>query len=101
MNFKLMLENRALADIDEAVEYYNSRQKGLGTKFLNDLNNCFTAIKKTPFFQIRYDDVRCVPLKKFPFLIHFSIFNEKKIIKVFAVIHTSLNPKTNWMNDDL
>ena len=71
MRFKLIVENRALNEIDKAVEYYNDRQKGLGKKFVNDLNNCFTAIKKTPYFQIRYDDVRCAPLKKFPFLIHY------------------------------
>jgi hypothetical protein len=36
--------------------------------------NSFSNLKNNPKrYLVRYDDVRCMPLNKFPFLVHFSI----------------------------
>ena len=32
-------------------------------------------------------------IEKFPFLVHFVLHKEKKIVDVFAVLHTTRNPK--------
>ena len=72
--------------------YYNNST--LGDFIITYRSNSVKQIKDNPFrFQIRYDEIRVVLLKTFPYLIHFSIDNETIVIK--AVIHTSRNSKIN------
>jgi hypothetical protein len=40
---------------------------------------------------VRYDEVRCFKIEKFPFNIHYTITSNE--VQVFAVIHTSRNPE--------
>jgi toxin ParE1/3/4 len=99
MAFKLKLEPLAKWDIQQEINYYNSKQKGLGKRFYSDVKAAFTAIKKNPFFQVRYDNVHCLPLKIFPAMVHFTINEAANTIVVRAVINTHKDPDTNWMKD--
>ena len=92
--FNLQIELDALDDIQQAVNYYNSKKAGLGTKYYNTLQKYFTQIKKNPnTIGTRYDDVHCLPIKKFPFMIHYQINTSKKIIVVFGVVNTYRDPQ--------
>ena len=95
MAFKVKIEPDAHLDIQEAITWYNKQQKGLGKKFHNAVPTHIDSLTKHPNFEIRYDTVHCLPLKKFPFMIHFTIDEPQIIVSVRAVFHTSLNP-TNW-----
>ena len=97
MRFKVIVEKRALNDLSNAFEYYNEQKSGLGKTFIKAANLCFAELSKNPFYQVRYDSVRCVPLSKFPFMVHFKADEKSKTVQVFAVIHTSLNPETKWL----
>lgn len=57
------------------------------------LDNHFTSIEINPFFQIRYDDVHCLPVKKYPYMIHFTVNEADNLVTVRAVFHTSQDPK--------
>jgi toxin ParE1/3/4 len=91
MSYTILIDPRALQDIQDAVSYYDDQQVGLGVEFENELNDYFLVIEENPFFTIRYDNVRCLPLKKFPFMIHFEVNEEMKRVIVRAVFHTSMN----------
>jgi toxin ParE1/3/4 len=93
MAFKVVLDPRAIEDIQESIDFYEDQEPGLGKRFESLLHHHLTTISKSPYFQVRYDDVHCLPLKKFPHMIHYTIDREKKIIQVMAVFHTSLNPE--------
>ena len=95
MEFKI--DPRAFIDIQEQIDFYNLQQKGLGKKFHSEIKVYFKAIQKNPFYQIRYDNFRCLPLKIFPAMIHFSINEEEQLIVAHAVIGTRKNPKGNWV----
>lgn len=95
MEFKINPE--AKIDIQNLINYYNSQKEGLGKKFHLEIKNYFTAIKKNPYYQIRYNNVRCIPLRKFPVMIHYTIDVKLEIVIIRAVINTNLNPKTNWL----
>ncbi|WP_026946306.1 type II toxin-antitoxin system RelE/ParE family toxin [Algoriphagus marincola] len=94
--YSIYLDKAALNDISESVDYYEKQQKGLGDKFIEAVEDKFSILEKNPFFAIRYDNVRCVPLKTFPFLIHYTISSQEKKLIIRAVFHTSKNP--NWSN---
>jgi toxin ParE1/3/4 len=97
MVFKIRIEPLAKLDIQTEILYYNSKRKGLGKRFHTEIVTSFESIKANPFFQVRYDKVHCLPLKKFPAMIHYSLDEGKKLIVIRAVINTNRNPDTTWL----
>lgn len=45
MAFKLFIEPLAKVDIQSQINYYNSKQKGLGKRFHNEVKTRFSSIK--------------------------------------------------------
>lgn len=83
----------AKQDISEAAAWYNSKQKGLGKRFTQEVRSKVLFIRENPKAStIRYDDTRCAVLDVFPFMIHYTIDEANKTIIVAAVFHTSLDP---------
>ena len=97
--YEVVFAERFNEDIREARKWYNKQQIGLGKKFYAEVKSSLEAIRKTPKFQIRYDNVRCLPLKIYPFMIHFTVDEKQKIILIAACIHCSLNPHSHWLTE--
>ncbi len=95
MAFSIIIEPVALQDIQNAIDYYDEQLIGLGEKFEAALNQHLGALEKNPFFQVHYDQVHCLPVKKYPYMIHFTIHETDKTLTVRAVFHTSQDPD-NW-----
>lgn len=88
--FKTIILPLAKKDIKEAATWYNNRQKGLGIRFTTEVRERIEFIKSNPnSVAIRYDSIRTLPLRVFPYMIHFELDLENKLIIVFAVFHTS------------
>lgn len=92
MSYSIEIAPGAIQDIQEAIDYYEEQQIGLGEKFEYVLNKQIQRLEKNPFFRIRYDNVHCLPLKKFPFMVHFTLNEKGKLVTIRAVFHTSINP---------
>jgi len=95
--FQILIEDRAFIEIQNAYEFYEGRQEGLGIRFNQEVNNAIDLLKQTPFFQIRYDNFRCYPLKNFPYMIHYEIAEASNTVTIYGVIHTSMNPTDQWL----
>jgi len=94
VKYKIKIDKDALLDIQEIIDWYNAVLQGLGSRFQRQTVIQINALKRNPFIHaIRYDDIRCIMIRKFPFMIHYSINDVEKTISIFAVIHTSRNPK--------
>jgi hypothetical protein len=87
----------ARTDIQNAIKWTTMMQQsiGLGRSFQAELNAhlLISPAKRFPFFQNRYEEVRCLPLKKFPFMAHFTVNEKAQQVVIHAVFHTSLHPK--------
>lgn len=92
MNYKIVIEPRAIIDIQDAVNYYDFKKVGLGEYFYNALEEHIEILSKSPLFQIRYKDYHGLPIKKFPFIIFYFTDEEKKIVYIISVFNTFLNP---------
>ena len=97
MIYKVKIEPESRQDIQEIVNWYNEQQKGLGKKFHNEVKVYLKHLEFNPFYEIRYDNVRCITLKIFPYTIHFTVNEIDKLIVVRAIFHTSRNPEI-WKN---
>uniref|UniRef100_UPI004049AC05 type II toxin-antitoxin system RelE/ParE family toxin n=1 Tax=Flavobacterium sp. TaxID=239 RepID=UPI004049AC05 len=94
MNFKIIILEEAKSDVRESITWYKNINPIFSKRFTNSFSNSVKQIKENPYqYQIRYDEVRVVLLRTFPYLIHFSIDNETIVIK--AVFHTSRDSKIN------
>lgn len=84
-------------DLKEAKEYLNAKRKDYGKKFLEQYRETLKSLQQNPYFQIRYKDIHCLPLKDFKYMIHFKVNETKKEIHIYAVLSTHLDPKENWL----
>jgi hypothetical protein len=92
--YQIHIDKDAFADIKYAAAWYNEQQVGLGAKFIKQTKTQITSLKTNPLkCSVRYSNIRCLLVKKFPFLIHYSVDELNNIVEIFAVIHTSRNPK--------
>lgn len=97
MRFKLKADKRALDELQKQVDFYNEQQRGLGKRFKDTVSDAIKSIRKNPFYTIRYDYIRCFPLNKFPFMLHFTVDEKEKIVFLHAIINTSKKPETSWV----
>ena len=91
--YKLVVSTAALSDIQEVTNWYNQCLPKLGTRFQQAVKKQISTLKyNANSCAIRYQNVRCLLVKKFPYLIHFTINEVEEIVEVFAIIHTSRTP---------
>lgn len=95
MAFSITVEPVALVDIQQGIDYYDAKQVGLGRKFEAALNRHFISLERNPFFEVRYEQVRCLPVKNYPYMIHFTVNEATQSVIVRGVFHTSIDPE-NW-----
>ena len=92
MGYSIIIDPRAILEIQDAINYYDEQQSGLGQRFETELNKHILKLEKNPYFRIRYDNVRCLPVKKFPYLVHYTLDEAKNLVSIHAVFHTSRDP---------
>ncbi len=95
MVFNVKTLIRAELEIDEAVFYYEAIRKGLGEKFIFDYENQLNTLYNFPFFEEKYNVVRTLRLKKFPYTIHFTVDEFEKIVSIKAVTCDYQNSENN------
>jgi len=95
--WSVLLSPKATIQIREAALYYNSKSKGLGKRFHGEINICLTQLVVNPYFQIRYDEIRCLPVSVFPYMLHFDLNEGLQKVLVYAVVCTLQNPDDYWV----
>ncbi|WP_340103385.1 hypothetical protein [Rhodohalobacter sp. 8-1] len=93
MAYKINVQPEVRSDIQEGIDWYNEQENGLGIQFFSSVETHFRKLQSNPFYQVRYDDVRCMPMKRFPYMIHFTVDEAQKLVKVHGVIGTLRDPK--------
>lgn len=83
----------AKRDIKEAAKWYNERQPGLGKRFTQHVREKVKFIRQNPkAIAIRYDDTRTAVLDVFPYMIHFTVDEENKLVIISAMLSTHRDP---------
>lgn len=60
--------------------------------FWKNYRNTCETILEVLYFQFYFLDFRAVPMKKFPFLVFYTLNEDKKLVIIKAVFHTSQSP---------
>src|ERR1035437_9250307 len=94
--FKIVLYDEAISDFSKALEYYHNISPAVAKKFHSAVNTTFNDLKKNPFYQIRYDNFRLKLIKKFPYLLHFIVDENSKIVFVYGIRNSHQNPDSSY-----
>jgi toxin ParE1/3/4 len=93
--FKILILNQASEEFEEAFEYYKKINPKLAKKFFNQTNISLNDLKKNPFYQIRYDDFRMKIVKKFPYIIHYIVYENSNNVTVYGILNSNQNPDSS------
>jgi len=91
VNFQIVIEPRALRDIQKGIDFYDSKLSGLGKRFYLSVDTHIKSIANNPYYELRHKDYRAFPVKKFPYLILFYIDEKSLTVFVSAVFQTKQN----------
>jgi plasmid stabilization system protein ParE len=93
MPFAIITTTNARKDIQQAIDWENTRSLNLGERFLEYLNQKLLALSFTPLIgSIRYENVRCTTTDVFQYLIHYLVDEQLQQIIVIRVLHTKQKP---------
>jgi plasmid stabilization system protein ParE len=96
MSYRLIIRPEAELDLEDAFEWYESQAPGLGSEFVRAIDNCISAIGRSPLaYHVIYKQARRALVRRFPYSI-FYLFEEDTIF-VIACFHSKRNPNT-WQD---
>lgn len=90
----LILTPQAEKDFEEAYDWYERQDPGLGKEFARCVDVKIVSVFRAPDqHQVVYKDIiRRALVNRFPFSIYFA--EENDTISVFAILHQHRNPET-------
>ncbi|MCU0404314.1 MAG: type II toxin-antitoxin system RelE/ParE family toxin [Chitinophagaceae bacterium] len=93
---KIVFSKEALQDFEEAKNYYESKQVGLGNRFTMDVDDIIAKIIRNPFFaSVRFSNIRAPKCKHFPFQIHYEIDETNELVRIVSIFNSYRKPW--WM----
>lgn len=91
MKYSLEIKEAAVADMQDAYDYYEEQKFGLGERFLDIVETYLERVQNyLRHYQIKRKPYREAFIIDFPFVVIYEI-EESKII-VYSVFHTSKKP---------
>ena len=95
MTYSIFVENTANNDVIDAVKYYESKQKGLGERFLKHWEETIDILKQNPnLYQKKYKNFRQILIKPFPYHIVYEI--EQNTIVIYKVPYGGRHPRNRF-----
>ncbi len=85
MTYRLFVKQEATEDVEDAFDWYESRQPGLGLYFERELEQVLVRITKHPRQFPFADGFHRAVMSRFPFKIYFTI--EENEIFIVSVYH--------------
>jgi toxin ParE1/3/4 len=93
MPYTILITPTATEDIAVGIEYYNALSADLGYRFADLVADYFERIAAWPTASaIRYKNVRCKPMKRFPYLITFTLDEATHSVNILRVFNTYQEP---------
>lgn len=93
MNRSTFVRPEAQTDIREAALWYESRETGLGIRFVGEVRTSLRHVANNPLrFPAVGEDVRRAVLNSFPYSVYFM--TEIDAVVIIAVLHQHRRPDT-------
>ncbi|MBX2904959.1 MAG: type II toxin-antitoxin system RelE/ParE family toxin [Taibaiella sp.] len=97
MSNRITLHSNAVDELKNAVEWYTSKQNGLGGDFLDAVDQKLSQIALRPeAYSKKNSNFREAVLSRFPYVVIFHFHKLKKEVMVVAIHHTSRRPRKRF-----
>ena len=91
MAFRLKFSTRALREIGEAQEWYESQSPGLGEEFIAAMELQLKRLEQAPLLYAEViSNVRRALLPRFPYGLFYAV--RDNLVHILAVLHDARNP---------
>ena len=95
MIYEIIIKEEAYLDLQKAYDYYEEQKSGLGERFLENVKQRISYLKKYPLhFNKVEKDFRQTLIDVFPYLIIYEISGQQII--VYAIFHGMQNPEKKF-----
>jgi plasmid stabilization system protein ParE len=92
VKYGIIVRRLAERDLEEAEDWYNEQQFGLGSEFHETINDLFARLAENPRIYPRvHGEVHRAVLRRFPYLVYFLI--EGSDVIVLAVLDSRRDPR--------
>ena len=96
MNRSFAIDLEAEADLADAKKWYDERREGLGSEFIEKVDDAFQTIQRILLVpHIVFNDLRRILLRRFPYAVFYRVSESR--ITIVAVYHTSRDPR-GWQS---
>lgn len=79
-------------DVAEAADWYESRQPGLGARFVEEIIRVWDALAENPLLNCRRHPVKNIRWRypeRFPYRVIYEVNEAAQTVKVAAVLHAA------------
>jgi len=96
MTYAFVLRPEAELELDEAYNWYEDQEEGLGESFFEYVNRILLRIAQRPeSYGIVYRDVRRAVMNRFPYVIYYRLVSNQVII--ISIFHGRRDPE-EWQS---
>ena len=89
---RVILQPAAEADLQEAYEWYEQREAGLGAEFMRCVDSCVQLIRRHPeMYPAIHKHVRQGVVRRFPYSVMYFTANDN--VLVTAIFHAARDPR--------
>ncbi len=94
MTFRVIAEAEAKREWNEAVDWYEARETGVGWRFDDELQAFLQTLARDPeCFRLATSLTRKAKMPKpWPYSVYFTVNRQQREVKVLAIWHGARNP---------
>ena len=98
MSYSYTLHELAQQDYETAVEWYAARSIKAADNLITEVESALQSICDNPGrWRNEYKHFRELGLKKYPYVIIYTVEEDQQLVIVTAIFHTSRNPKKKYV----
>ncbi len=98
MSWRVVIRPEVEQDITDAANWYESRQPGLGTSFVEEIIRVWDALAENPLLNARKHprkNIRWRYPDRFPYRIIYEVDESRQTVVVAAVLHAARHDR-HW-----
>jgi len=98
MSWRVVIRPEVEQDITEAANWYESRQPGLGTGFVEEIIRLWDALSENPLLNARKHprkNIRWRYPDRFPYRVIYEVDESRQTVLVAAVLHAARHDR-HW-----
>lgn len=99
MGCKIVFSSSAAKELQDSVDWYENRVRGLGDRLINFIDLTIELIRQDPKrFPNKKGSYREAAVKIFPYQIIYEYIEQKQTIYVLHIFHTKRHPGIKYKN---